>query len=832
MSETNVSLRFDEPIEGPVTAPLSGEAVSRSTSNSPASAVTKSPSDADLKHGGFKPGMQIGTYHLISKLGEGGMGIVFKARHTKLDKTVAIKLLPTAFLTHPSTLARFELEMKVVGRLEHPNIVAAYDAGEEHGTHYLVMEFVEGTDLQRLVILRGKLSVENACKALYQAALGLQAAHDAGVIHRDIKPSNLFVTKDGKLKILDLGLARLSQDDGEGLTKSGQVFGTPEYMAPEQWDDVHGCDGRTDLYALGCTLCFLLTGEPPYGGEEYKTAPRKMLGHINDPIPSLIQRRPDVPAELEAIYVKLMAKSADHRFASAKELAEALSPWVLDESKLTQLPLSAPNMAKKPSAATVPDKTHISVSQLPLNSAATGSAVVRQDLGAPTLDDAPTLIDPLSKTGVTQHVVAEPAPQRSTRARAWTLAGGLLLTALVIGSAIYFRRPPLDVPPPPIPSPPAEPGTPDLADVTVLPDEFLNLLLPSRRNSHDRATVSRPWLPEPPAQPISESPFVMANRDEATGMPVGEEVVLTTALLPVEPLVPRTPAGEFPEPDEIAMGPRPLSAPFNTEKIKVAQAEWAAERSLPADRLEISNSLGMALVFIPPGEFDMGSSSQLRRVKIEHTLYVGKYEVTQGEYKAVTGKNPSRFSPTGPKLFQPKIKGLKTDRLPVDSVTWEEAIDFCNQLSAKEGFAPYYSGARKVLDPEADGYRLLTEAEWEYVCRAGTDTLFSFGQALSTEQANIKDTQKAGSALGRTQEVGRYAANQFGLHDLHGNVMEWCFDTVTVKGAAKYRALRGGSWNRTAKDSSAYDRALLEPGQNQNDSGFRVARTVRAVIKP
>src|SRR5262249_4008206 len=154
----------------------------------------------------------------------------------------------------------------------------------------LVMEFVEGTDLQRLVILRGKLSVDNACKAIYQAALGLQAAHDAGVIHRDIKPSNLFVPKDGKLKILDLGLAQLSQDEGEGITKSGQVFGTPEYMAPEQWDDVHGCDGRTDMYALGCTLFFLLTGQPPYGGEEYKTAPRKMLGHINDPIPSLMER--------------------------------------------------------------------------------------------------------------------------------------------------------------------------------------------------------------------------------------------------------------------------------------------------------------------------------------------------------------------------------------------------------------------------------------------------------------------------------------------------------------------------------------------------------------
>lgn len=821
MTESNASLRFDEPIEGSVTAPLSGEKVSRSTSNSPATAVTQSPDDIAGNSNGFHPGMQIGTYRLISKLGEGGMGIVFKAKHTKLDKIVAIKLLPTAFLTQPSTLARFELEMKVVGRLEHPNIVGAFDAGEEKGTHYLVMEFVEGTDLQRLVARRGVLTVENACKAIYQAALGLQAAHEAGVIHRDVKPSNLFVTKDGRIKILDLGLARLSQDDGEGLTKSGQVFGTPEYMAPEQWDDVHGCDGRTDLYALGCTLFFLLTGHPPYGGEEYKTAPRKMLGHINDPIPHLKTRRSDVPRDLESIYVKLMAKNAQDRFPSAKDLADALSPWIEGESKLTQLPLSPAGGREMSSAATVPDQTDIEGTKKSIDRNATEGAVDMQD------QFSPTLVHPLSHTGgITQRVVEPPSRLKKLR-RAWLVPGGLAVLALAAGLMVWWGRTSSE----PRFHPQDEPAPPAVLSVTALPDAFFSQWFPPPSFHTRRPVLSEPFEPVP-AEALVDQPSLTMDAGDPVWFIPGGDVAPTTTLRPGETTMARAPAPGFPEPEQINLGPQRLAAPFNVAQIKAALQDWAVERNLPADQVETTNSIGMPLVFIPPGEFDMGSSSQLRRVKISQTFYVGKFEVTQQEFKAITGKNPSRFSRTGPPLFQPKIKGLNTDRFPADSVTWEEAIDFCNQLSVKEGLAPYYSGARRVIDPEGQGYRLLTEAEWEYVCRAGTDTVFSFGQNLSGAQANIKDARTAGGNLARTQQVGRYDPNQFGLHDLHGNVLEWCFDSINVKGNPKYRALRGGSWSSEAKDSGAHDRVALEPAQNQNNTGFRIARTVPAVSKP
>ena len=314
-------------------------------------------------------GSQLGPYQLLDKLGEGGMGAVYKARHTKLGKLVALKVLPPHVLDRPDALSRFEREMKAVGTLSHPNVVQALDAGDFGGVHYLSMEYVEGQDLHELVKAKGPMSVVNACKAIRQAAIGLAAAHKLGLVHRDIKPSNLFLTKvTGQIKILDMGLALLSQEQTPtALTSAGDRFGTPDYMAPEQWEDAHTCDARADLYALGCTLFQLLVGRAPYGSSEYRTVPRKMMGHVRDPIPDLIAARADVgrtpssdlsslspmpdamsndmmrtdelipptndiPDGLNAIYRKLMAKEPNDRFASADQLAEALAPFTRKRS--------------------------------------------------------------------------------------------------------------------------------------------------------------------------------------------------------------------------------------------------------------------------------------------------------------------------------------------------------------------------------------------------------------------------------------------------------------------------------------------------------------------
>ena len=257
------------------------------------------------------------------------MGAVYEARHTKLEKTFALKVLPAEFVANEALLARFFREMKAVGKLDHPNIIKAVNADEWNGTHFLVMEYIEGTDLSVLVKERGVLSVRDACKVIRQSALGLQHAHEHGLVHRDVKPSNLFLTKSGQVKLLDLGLARLGSDDDSkaGLTSSGQMLGTPDYMAPEQWDDTRSVDARADLYSLGCALGYLLTGKAPFDTGKPRTFLHIMKAHSEKQPPDLSVLRPNVPVELNALFQRLLAKKPEDRFATAAAVVTALEPF-------------------------------------------------------------------------------------------------------------------------------------------------------------------------------------------------------------------------------------------------------------------------------------------------------------------------------------------------------------------------------------------------------------------------------------------------------------------------------------------------------------------------
>ena len=297
---------------------------------------------------------QLGQYQLLEKLGSGGMGTVYKARHTKLKRLVAIKVLPSDRVANESAVARFHREMEAVATLDHPNIVRAYDAGEEAGTHFLVMEFVDGIDLSHLVKLRGPLPVADACELIRQAAVGLQHAHEHGLVHRDIKPSNLMLSTPlapsaGRgaggegVKVLDLGLARLqsNQPPGEELTGSGQTMGTIDYMAPEQASDTHTVDIRADIYSLGCTLYHLLAGHPPFHGPRLDSPIKKMMAHAQSPIPSIRATRPDVPDGLVAVLDRMLAKSPADRFQTPADVARALSRFAVT-SDLVALSIGKP----------------------------------------------------------------------------------------------------------------------------------------------------------------------------------------------------------------------------------------------------------------------------------------------------------------------------------------------------------------------------------------------------------------------------------------------------------------------------------------------------------
>jgi serine/threonine protein kinase len=285
---------------------------------------------------------QIGEYEILGELGRGGMGTVYKAKHKLLQQTAAVKVLSQALLDDPQAVGRFRREMQLIGSLSHPNIVRALNAGESDGIHYLAMEFVDGITLQKLVEkIQAKANATPAtlpivplgaaCEMIRQAAIGLQNAHEFKLVHRDIKPANLMLDHRGTVKILDLGLGKFSeerrQDYHSSLAMAGMVIGTVDYISPEQCENSGEADVRSDLYSLGCTLHFLLTGKPVYSGSRYDTMRKKLMAHIVGDVPSLRQAIPGLPLAIEAILQKILSKDPADRFQTPIEFAEALEPF-------------------------------------------------------------------------------------------------------------------------------------------------------------------------------------------------------------------------------------------------------------------------------------------------------------------------------------------------------------------------------------------------------------------------------------------------------------------------------------------------------------------------
>ncbi|MDA1141758.1 MAG: protein kinase [Planctomycetota bacterium] len=294
-------------------------------------------------------GMKLGGCKIESKLGEGGMGAVYKAKHIGLDKDVAVKVVPR-YLAEKSQqfVERFQREARAAARLDHPNIVKVHNVGEEHGHHFMVMEFIDGESLKGMLVREGKLDFEVAVSIFHQVLSALSAAHSKGIIHRDIKPDNILLRhlKPGETgssiemqrnlfgtvekartiaKVADLGLAKLQDTHSEGYTMSGVMLGTVDYMAPEQAEDAKNVDARADIYSLGCTFYHMLSGKKPYPGAAMMEV---MMKHLTAPIPSVRAVRDDVPVEIDELVTKMLAKKPEDRFANIAEVINSLSSFV------------------------------------------------------------------------------------------------------------------------------------------------------------------------------------------------------------------------------------------------------------------------------------------------------------------------------------------------------------------------------------------------------------------------------------------------------------------------------------------------------------------------
>jgi len=278
-------------------------------------------------------GFVLGQYRILDEIGRGGMGRVFKAEHGTMHRVVALKVLAPQLTRTERARNLFENEVRAAARLVHPHIVTAFDANQVGERYFLVLEYIDGPNLASLVREQGPLRVGQACEFVRHAALGLQHAFELGMVHRDIKPSNLIVQpprpraayQGGVVKILDFGLARLGMEGTDPVAPGGDlVMGTPDYLSPEQGRNLDDADIRSDLYSLGCTLYYVLTGEVPFPGG---TSLEKLVKHGTTEPEPVEQLRPVVPPGIAAVVRRLMAKHPEDRFATPAELARALEPF-------------------------------------------------------------------------------------------------------------------------------------------------------------------------------------------------------------------------------------------------------------------------------------------------------------------------------------------------------------------------------------------------------------------------------------------------------------------------------------------------------------------------
>ncbi len=745
-----------------------------------------------------------GEYSILDKLGQGGMGQVMKAEHRRMKRLVALKLISPEMLEDDDSVRRFQQEVQAAARLIHTNIVTAFDSNEHEGTHYYVMEYVEGIDLGALAKTHGPLPVAMALDYMLQAARGLAYAHGKGIVHRDIKPSNLLVDREGSLKILDMGLARIEKhDDSPHLTTEGTVLGTVDFMAPEQAVDTHAVDPRADIYSLGCTLYRLLTGEVVYHGE---TVMRKLVAHREAPIPSLREKRSDIPAAVEHIWRKMVAKSPDERQQTMGELIAQL------ESCLHGGPQSASVLAESSDSVALRLDELVSTMSRDVGQSSLGKfpSVIASTFGSVVVEAAPK-IAPANSTEATQNIKStDTDPDTFVTVRAQS--EGLPVVSV---------------------APPALSTAPNIEKSTKSVAAWAN-----RRPRQTLDNLTKISLAVGALAAIAILGLAVAlvtqrggkknasPTDQATG---SREPPGTSQF----PSVETNTNGKKPSPAESSSAPpsdKPSVSelPFDAAHAKQQQTAWAKQLNQP---VEISSSTGMKLVLIPPGKFQMGSTTRQmddavvqipnssrwllrtetqKEATVAEPFWLGATEVTVADFRAFVdatsykttaerdGKGGERPASEG-KLPEPKPDAIwkhadftSNPQFPVVCVTLNDAKAFCEWLSEKDNRA----------------YFIPTEAQWEYACRAGATTHWHWGDDPVAAENFV--------SLSGRNPVEKKRPNAFGLYDMLGNAAEI---TVAGDGAPIWRggsANGAGIWfNRSAAREPRAAASYL--------TGFRVA---------
>ncbi len=752
-------------------------------------------------HGPRPQRERFGDYELLERLARGGMGVVYRARHTRLNRVVALKMLLSGDQAAEAELARFRTEAEAIARLQHPHIVQVFEIGEHDGKAFLALEFCAGGSL-RDALAATPLPPRQAAAVVETLSQAMQAAHQAGVIHRDLKLSNILLAGDvpdaddpslgpGELrerrlrltpKVADFGLAK--KLDEKGQTVTGEVLGTPGYMAPEQAaGKVRRPGPAVDVYALGAILYELLTGRPPFRAATTMDTLQQVLK--DEPVPPS-RLQPGVPRDLETICLKCLHKAPDKRYASAAQLAADLRRFQAGE------PIEARPAGwvergwkwakRRPTAAAL---TLVSV--LALLVVLVGGlwfnaqlkdqrnqALGQKELAEKEAAKAKAVRDFL--VSIFQH--ADPNSKRGT----------INARDILDEADKRIRR--------------------EFAEQPELQQELLAAI---------EEVYSKIGLVAPAAMILEVRGSVQLHAVRGLNQPAVAQLLL------------------FPG-DRLQLGADAhvqllLLSDLHKERLNPAGEVTVRRKGCePPDAIrERTEDIPTTFVRLPKGTFYMGWDGQKKGTKteIKEDFEIAVHDVTQGQWQAVMGNNPSWFSRKG--NGRNSVLDISDEELklfPVEHVSWDDVQEFIKKLNEKER-------GRGFL------YRLPTEVEWEYACRGGATSEeecsyhFYFDKPtndLSSEQANFIGNVPFGKApkgkfLGRPTRVGAYPPNKLGLCDMHGNVIQWCQDVLQ----GSQRVIRGGSWYYHAEYCQASYRRGYEPANRNYHLGLRLARVSRPV---